>query len=1281
MAQVRLMKIGANGSIVEHGDADELTMQSLSADLISTNTFEAVSGDFQEITADILDAASGNFVNISSESVTVDIGIFDELTTNTVVATSGDFTDFSVDTIQASLGIFDDVTANTVAVADSCTVSGINVSLSTQNLISVKKNPGPNEFGTIKAAMDSITDAAEDNPYVIRVGPGVYVEEEITVKSYVAIRGYSLDSVIVRPDADDHDVFSFESNGNISFITVQNAGPGYAALKFQDTGVYCVVFKVSIVDSDTGIWCKTSVGGVPTEVYLEYVDCVGVDYGLRVETDDGVSLDVNAENFYIYGDEGVNPSYGVWISGDDSVVSLQAAGFSGQDNTDGEAFHIENGAELSAKSTFVHSWGTAINVANVGTAPRIEIDSFCADDCLQDIIIAHPQTTGSFSGCATRSKVTIDINAHVSCSYEDNSGNGTGTVTLGDVLQGDRHSRLANISKLLRDTATMGLVSGGELTHVSGLDIMVAGGQGFIVDPLDDLVREIEWDAELITFPSGETNYVSVDRTNSIVLSPTRPELDEEILLGRVVTHDDVDFIDRSQMNAYQIGNKSEEFNRDAIGPVFAEGSVVTEYVSGTGTLSVSAGRYYFGHTRYEPSGGDGIEWEAYYHVSGAWEETDQTIVDNAFYDNGTDLVTVTSGYFLKHSLYVIGDGADEEYKLVYSQGEYSSYGEAVAGPLPLGPNYFTEALVSIAGLIVQDGVSGIVDFTDERPVVGFRSSATTGTTNHSNLTNLGADDHKQYLLINGSRQMTGDLDMGSNDITDVGTVDGVDVSAHASRHNPGGADAVTTAAPTTALSATTTNATGSASSLARSDHTHSIATGVVSSQTPDQANAAGSSANLARADHVHQIATAAAVGLDTTSTSTQGDALNFARSNHTHAIASGAPSSQAPDQANAAGSSANFAKADHVHAIPTAAAVGLTADSTSTQGDASNFARSNHTHAVATGAPSSQAPDQVNAAGSSSNLTRADHVHQIPTAAPSANLTATTTNAQGSGSSFARNDHSHAITTGAPSSQTPDQANATGSSASLARADHVHQISTAAAVGLTADSTSAQGDAQNFARSNHTHAIATGAPSSQTPDQANAAGSSSNLARADHIHQISTGTPTNVGAANAAGSAATFAKSDHVHRLRYQVRSDRKTGGSQSLGAVVGTYTNISFQTNDLNAGDTGDSLITKPNDTDFTLASAGLYRAGYNLKTDSGNNNTGVEARATLDGTALNQSYDYGETRSSNVESVALKSVFVFQTTGANQVLRFQGAPREAVASSIEDLSTAWVELIRLT
>ena len=78
--------------------------------------------------------------------------------------------------------------------------------------------------------------------------------------------------------------------------------------------------------------------------------------------------------------------------------------------------------------------------------------------------------------------------------------------------------------------------------------------------------------------------------------------------------------------------------------------------------------------------------------------------------------------------------------------------------------------------------------------LAGIDAGLGTIITDHGNLSGLGDDDHTQYLLVDGTRAMSGSLDMGTNNITNVGLVDGVDVSAHASRHENGGADEISVA-------------------------------------------------------------------------------------------------------------------------------------------------------------------------------------------------------------------------------------------------------------------------------------------------------------------------------------------------------------------------------------------------------------------------------------------------------------------------------------------------------
>jgi hypothetical protein len=278
-------------------------------------------------------------------------------------------------------------------------------------------------------------------------------------------------------------------------------------------------------------------------------------------------------------------------------------------------------------------------------------------------------------------------------------------------------------------------------------------------------------------------------------------------------------------------------------------------------------------------------------------------------------------------------------------------------------------------------------------------------------------------------------------------------LAAHASRHLPSGADPLATAAPITSLDANTSNSVGTANSLARSDHSHDILTGVPVTQTPDQANAEGTSVNLARADHVHNIPADVVVNIGS---------------------------------ANAEGTSTSFARADHVHNIQTATGILNTSGTLSPD------------YAV----PVTQTPDQINSTGTSNKVAMADHVHNIPTDAPTTTLSPVTPNSKGTGTSFARNDHTHAIATASTIDITgiqPDDTANAGSASNYARGDHRHAIAAGSASTQTPDQINAEGTSTSFARADHVHNIPSG-PVVQI-GTSNFAGSASSFALSDHSH------------------------------------------------------------------------------------------------------------------------------------------------------------------------------------
>jgi hypothetical protein len=519
-----------------------------------------------------------------------------------------------------------------------------------------------------------------------------------------------------------------------------------------------------------------------------------------------------------------------------------------------------------------------------------------------------------------------------------------------------------------------------------------------------------------------------------------------------------------------------------------------------------------------------------------------------------TESITATFTFdnrYTKHSLYLVGEGANEKYMMIYSQATYDTLNAAQGGSLPTPPNYFTDGIVVIAGLIVQDGSGSFISTISERPLPSFSASAVSSSIFHSSLIGLLNDDHPQYLLVNGTRAMAADLDMGAFSITNVNLVDGVTVSAHASRHLPNGADSLTTAAPITNLSATTTNLTGTANSLARSDHLHAINTGTPSTQTPDQSNTTGTSASLARADHIHNIPTAAPVSIG--SSNSQGAAATFARSDHVHQ--------------GIHALKANSGGTNRFGDLVLQQGNGLTIvdnGSGTFTFDTTNAANELVVSAGA-GLNANYTAGRVNINGTITNIS-----------ASSIALTGSTTNgtiyvdttgvvAQSTSTSFNPNVIPLAIYTTdvATISSITDRRTFINRNIVFGLAGDITNI--------TATASAAAGTTNRYAMADHQHTISTGAPSTQTPDQSNTTGTSANLARADHIHNIPTATPVSIGASNSQGVAATFARSDHVHQ---GVHSINANGGSQ--------------ENNDITLQDGNDILITNASGT-FTIATDG--------------------------------------------------------------------------------------------
>ena len=689
-----------------------------------------------------------------------------------------------------------------------------------ENQLFVNTVPETGQFGSIKDAVDSITDASLSKPYVVYVGPGQFVEDTITMKPFVSIQGLDRNTSNIITDSPSKDLIIGTNDSSISNVTLSGStDTGKALIKITSTmagGVFTVA--ESLFGNGDQFVLLDSVNFAQITVHDCFSTSMSNPTNAFHATGAGISVVAIISFNGVFG-PGVSWTNVFLADTPTSQFILFGVGLMSAGGVATNGIHLINGAKVSTQGVaFLSGVLRAVYVENVGVAPTIQIASLTVLGATDDIFIEHPGATGFINGAFTKSKVIVDDAASISITHSDPSGAGVGYAVIGSILQGDINSVTANISKLLRQGTVLGQIKGGQITDIGGLNINIFPGEGFVEDALG-VVREVSWLTTNLVVPADADRLVTVDADGLVQLEVTIPSPTQRIVLGGVVSDaTTIDFIDNVPRTMRHHGSLVESYMRLAIGPIYASGSIVVENGVTDRALDISSGEYFFGTIDVKPTGGSAVSIRAYHDDgSGGFTRVVQSVVDNVNYDN-TGLTALTAGFYARHSLYVNVNAGVDDYLLVYSQQEYSTLVLAEAASIPTPPPFFQGGVTLIASIIVQQGLSNIVSIFDERPRIGFKASGVSAASDHGNLTGLNDDDHPQYLLINGTRAMVGNLNMGGQAVTNVGNVDGVDVSGHASRHLPSGDDPIATATP---LTVGTANSEGTAESLAKSDHVH----------------------------------------------------------------------------------------------------------------------------------------------------------------------------------------------------------------------------------------------------------------------------------------------------------------------------------------------------------------------------------------------------------------------------------------------------------------------------
>jgi hypothetical protein len=251
-----------------------------------------------------------------------------------------------------------------------------------QNVITVAQSNG--DYASIQAAIDSITDAAEDNGYLVWVAPGVY-SETVTLKPYVHMQGAGQEATVITSTASNGSTptLLLTSDSSVRDLTVGNSGAGTfnAAVLAGNGTTRTLVADVTAQaqGNDTNNYAFLLIGS-GTGVTLQHVTGLAENggYNFGLYSVQGVNVVVRDSSFTGYGG---HLAVGIYNQGSGTTLdaeSVTALGENGSfnnhglDNGDGAkatlcggSFTADGGSEGVAWGIVNSDSGTALHATGI----------------------------------------------------------------------------------------------------------------------------------------------------------------------------------------------------------------------------------------------------------------------------------------------------------------------------------------------------------------------------------------------------------------------------------------------------------------------------------------------------------------------------------------------------------------------------------------------------------------------------------------------------------------------------------------------------------------------------------------------------------------------------------------------------------------------------------------------------------------------------------------------------------------------------------------------------
>jgi hypothetical protein len=658
-----------------------------------------------------------------------------------------------------------------------------------QHIITVAKKGA--DFSSIADALAVITDNSINNRYTISIGPGIFPEPQLVLKPYVAIIGlYQTQTIIMAIDPTKPLVIG-APYAVIDKMTLTSANPNFPP------GVYSPALIEYLGDpSGNNFWINNIV-----------LDSANTLINIGSTNGPGIilmtNLLINQEAIFTNGFYITDNNYPIQFIIDNLIWSANNVGLTnfadlltvtstkssaipnifgvlvnssiGQSYfpAQGNGVVIKGAVFMTIETVILGGYDCGVIVSNSAERTTFLITTSTFNGNNQDINIQSATAYGSISANAADSKVSIIDGATVGVILNDPDGS---IVLTGPIRQGKKMSQVTNISDQIQYASTVGSIDViPMIAPIGGLNVSISGGTGYVfIGPVSsNYLQYITWKPTSLELPDNTFLWIYVDSTETIMTSISEPSYISNIIIGTVQTYDgNISYV---QEIGPTINNKATNIDKILsviFGPIVTTGCIVSPGSSTKGrTLQVSSGSYYVGTQEYTPKSNDDIRMIGFYGNTSEIILTDVPLI----WDNDGKLNEIKKDKWVKHVLYILhNQTTNTQYIFLYGQECFDSELAAQQGNIPIPPTTFLGNLCPVAAIIVTGSdpetpltPSRIIDI---RPKIGFKSSSITASSNHHELTGLtDGDDHTQYFRTDGARVMTGNVQLGNNNINGTG--------------------------------------------------------------------------------------------------------------------------------------------------------------------------------------------------------------------------------------------------------------------------------------------------------------------------------------------------------------------------------------------------------------------------------------------------------------------------------------------------------------------------------